>query len=122
MENGMVEVYKRISNEKSSVKIEDVAVHIDQYLYKEQNNLLRKNTAFREDNTFVVDSYEDFKEKVEKGFVLAHRDGTVETADKIQTETSATIRCIPLDQKDEDGKCILTGKLSKRRYLFARSY
>ena len=102
MENGNVEVFKRISNEKSSVKIEDVAIHIDQYLYKEQNNLLKANIAFREENTFEVDTYEDFKEKVAKGFVLAHWDGTVETADKIKDETAATVRCVPLEQEDED--------------------
>ncbi|NCO97704.1 hypothetical protein GW864_00770 [bacterium] len=62
----MVEVFKRESGEKSSVKLEEVDLHIDNYLYKEQNNLLRKNQAFREANTFVVDTYEDFKEKVEK--------------------------------------------------------
>ena len=122
LEAWMVEVFKRESGEKSSVKLEEVDLHIDNYLYKEQNNLLRKNQAFREANTFVVDTYEDFKEKVEKWFVLAHRDGTLETADKIKEETSATIRCIPFDQPDEAGKCILTGKPSKKRVLFARSY
>ena len=62
----MVEIFKRESGEKSSIKLEEVDLHIDNYLYKEQNNLLRKNQAFREANTFVVDTYEDFKEKVEK--------------------------------------------------------
>lgn len=109
----MVEVFKRESGEKASVKIEEVDLHIDNYLYKEQNNLLRKNKEYREANTFVVDNYDDFKEKVAKGFVLAHRDGTLETADKIKDETAATIRCIPFDVKAEEGKCILTGKPSK---------
>ena len=119
---GMVEVFKRESGEKSSVKLEEVDLHIDNYLYKEQNNLLRKNKEYREANTFVVDSYEEFKEKVAKGYVLAHRDGTLETAEKIKEETAATIRCIPFDSKEEDGKCVLTGKPSKKRVLFARSY
>lgn len=122
MANGTVELYKRESWEKVSLKLEEVDLNIDKYLYKEQNNLLRKNIAFRDANTFTVDTYEDFKEKVAKWFVLAHRDGTVETAEKIQKDTSATIRCIPFDQPEEKWKCILTGKPSKMRVLFARSY
>ena len=97
--SGMVEVFKRESGEKASVKIEEVELHIDQYLYKAQNNLLRKNTAFREEHTYIVDTYEDFKEKIQQGFVMAHRDGTVETADKIKEETAATVRCLPFDEQ-----------------------
>lgn len=103
MANGTVEVYKRESGEKTSVKIEDVDLHIDQYLYKEQNNLLKKNKTFRQENTFVVNTYDEFKEKIEKGFVLAHRDGTTQTAEKIQQETSGTIRCIPFDGQELEG-------------------
>ncbi len=120
--NGVVEVFKRESGEKASVNIWDVEVHIDQYLYKAQNNLLRKNQAFREEHTYTVDSYEEFKEKIQQGFVFAHRDGTVETADKIKEETAATVRCLPFDLKDEEGTCVYSGKPSKRRVLFARSY
>ena len=69
-----------------------------------------------------MDSYDEFKEKIEQGFVMAHRDGTAETADKIKNETAATVRCLPFDLKDEPGKCILTGKPSTRRVLFAKSY
>lgn len=76
-------------------------LHIDQYLYKAQNNLLRKNKEFRETHTFTVDTYEDFKEKVEQGFVMAHRDGTTETAEKIKAETAAIVRCIPFDSAEE---------------------
>ncbi len=119
---GMVEVFKRESGEKANVKIEDVDLHIDQYLYKAQNNLLRKNTAFRETHTFTVDTYDEFKEKIQQGFVLAHRDGTVETAEKIKEETAATVRCLPFDLKDEEWKCVFSGKPSKRRVIFARSY
>jgi prolyl-tRNA synthetase len=64
--NGTVELYKRESGEKVNLKIEEVDLNIDKYLYKEQNNLFKKNKAFREENTFVVDTYEDFKEKVKK--------------------------------------------------------
>jgi prolyl-tRNA synthetase len=118
----MVEVFKRELGEKSSVKIEDVDLHIDQYLYKAQNNLFKKNKEFRESHTFIVDTYDEFKEKIEQGFVIAHRDGTVETADQIKTETAATVRCLPFDQTEEAGKCILTGKPSARRVIFAKSY
>jgi len=83
---------------------------------------LKKNQAFREEHTYIVDSYEDFKEKIQQGFVMAHRDGTVETADKIKEETAATVRCLPFDLQDEEGKCIYSGKPSSRRVLFARSY
>jgi prolyl-tRNA synthetase len=120
--NGVVEIFKRESGEKSSVNIWDVDVHIDQYLYKAQNNLYKKNKEFRETHTFVVDTYEEFKEKIEQGFVMAHRDGTVETADQIKADTAATVRCLPFDLKNEEGKCILTGKPSTRRVLFAKSY
>ena len=79
---------------------------------------------FREENTHKVDSYEEFKDIIENkgGFVLAHWDGTVETEQKIKNETKATIRCIPFDSPEEDGKCILTGKPSKKRALFAKAY
>lgn len=120
--NGTVEVFKRESGEKSSIKLEEVDLNIDKYLYKEQNNLFKKNKTYREDHTFEVESYEDFKEKIEKGFVLAHWDGTVETADKIKEETAATIRCLPFDLKEEKGKCIYSGKPSTRKVLFAKSY
>lgn len=120
--NGTVEVFKRESGEKAAIKIEDVDLHIDQYLYKAQNNLLKKNTQFRETHTFVVDTYEEFKEKIEQGFVMAHRDSSIETAEKIQKETSATIRCIPFDAPNEQGKCIVTGKPSAKKVLFAKSY
>ncbi|MFA7298149.1 MAG: proline--tRNA ligase [Candidatus Absconditabacterales bacterium] len=120
--SGMVEIFKRELGEKSSVKIEDVDLHIDQYIYKAQNNLLKKNKEFRETHTFTVSTYDEFKEKIEQGFVMAHRDGTTETADKIKTETSATVRCIPFDAVEEAGVCIFSGKPSIRRVLFAKSY
>ena len=122
MANGTVELFKRESGTKESVKIEDVDLNIDKYLYKEQNNLLKKNTTFREDHTFTVNTYEEFKERITQGFVFAHRDGTAETAEKIQEETAASVRCIPFDQPEEAGVCIYSGKPSKMRVLFARSY
>ncbi len=111
--NGTVEVFKRESGEKENIKIEEVDLDIDKYLYKAQNNLLRKNEEFRKAHTFVVDTYDEFKEKIEQGFVMAHRDGTAETAEKIKAETAATVRCLPFDMVEENGVCILTGKPSK---------
>ncbi len=126
MENWVVEVFKRESGEKETMKIEDILVNISKLLFKSQNNLLKKNKKFREENTFYVDTYEEFKEKIEKWFVMAHWDGTVESAEKIQEETKATIRCIPneefLKDPNETGKCIISWKESKWRVLFAKSY
>jgi prolyl-tRNA synthetase len=108
------------------MKIEDVLVDLSRIIFKSQNNLLKKNREFRENNTYYVDTYEEFKEKIEKGFVMAHRDGTAESAEKIQSETKATIRCLPNEEflKDpkETGKCIISGNDSKGRVLFAKSY
>jgi prolyl-tRNA synthetase len=120
--NGTVEVFKRELGEKEHIKIEDVDLHIDQYIYKAQNNLFRKNKEFRETHTFVVDNYDEFKDRIEQGFVMAHRDGTTETAERIKAETAGTIRCIPFDQEEEAGKCVLTGKPSNKRVLFAKAY
>ena len=78
---------------------------------------------FREANTFRVDTWDEFKEQIEKGgFILAHWDGTAETEEKIKDETKATIRCIPLDAPHEDGKCVFTGAPSSRRFVFAPAY
>ena len=88
-------------------------------------NLLKKNKKFREKNTYYVDSYQDFAEKIKKWFVMAHRDGSSESADKIQEEFKATIRCVPNKEfltKHNKGKCIVSGKESKWRVLFAKSY
>lgn len=91
-----------------------------------QADLLVKNRRYREKHTFFVDSYDEFKSKIDDGFVMAHRDGTVETELKIKEETKATIRCIPfpeyLGKNTEAGKCIITGKPSKQRVLFAKAY
>jgi prolyl-tRNA synthetase len=75
--------------------IEEFSENMEKILHDVQTLLLQKNRSFREEHTYYVDSYDEFKEKIEKGFVFAHRDGTAETAEKIQEETKATIRCIP---------------------------
>ena len=90
-----------------------------------QNNIYNKALKFREENTYVVDTWDDFKEKIEKGgFLLCHWDGTRETEEKIKELTKATIRCIPMDTDvmKEEGKCVYSGKPSKQRVIFARSY
>ena len=74
---------------------DELVENLENIFLQQQKDLYEKNKAFREANTYYVDSYDEFKEKIEKGFVFAHRDGTAETAEKIQEETKATIRCIP---------------------------
>ena len=92
-------------------------------LYDIQANLFAKNKAMRENNTVYVDTYESFQQALDDGkFVMAHRDGTVETEELIKEECKAVTRCIPADSPLEDGICIRTGKPSQRRVLFARSY
>ena len=89
-----------------------------------QNNLFNKALKYRDEHITLLDDFEEFKKVLDEkgGFVAAHWDGTGETEDKIKELTKATIRCIPFDSKEEAGKCILTGKPSERRVLFARAY
>ena len=122
VENGKVELFRRDTGEKILVNISELAEKVISLLEEMQTNLYVKHKTFSLENTFVVDTYEDFKEKVEKGFVLAHRDGTKETADRIQEETKATIRCLPFDSLAEEGIDMLTGTKSERRVIFAKSY
>ena len=85
--------------------------------------MFKKALTLREQKTRKVDTWEEFKQEIEKGgFLLCHWDGTTETELKIKEETKATIRCIPLDNPQEEGKCIYTGKPSKQRVIFARNY
>lgn len=123
LENGTVELFRRDTLEKESVSFEGVEERIPLLLEDIQNNLFRKALEHRERMTVTADTYEDFKEKIEKGgFVLAHWDGTPETEEKIKEETKATIRCIPFDGDKTPGKCMVTGKPSAQRVVFARSY
>ncbi len=88
-----------------------------------QTNIYQKALKFREENTFKVDSWDEFKTQIEKGgFILAHWDGTGETEEKIKEETKATIRCIPFDAPTEDGNDVYSGKPSNQRVVFARAY
>ena len=122
-ENGTVEIMRRDTLEKETVSFDGVEETIYKLLIDIQNNIFEKALAYRKAHTFEVDSYDEFKEKIEAGnFVLAHWDGTAETEAKIKEETKATIRCLPLNYESTPGKCVLTGKPSERRVLFARSY
>lgn len=123
LENGTIEVARRDTLEKEVLQMEDIDEKIEHLLEKIQENIFQKAFDFRDENTFTVDTREEFKARVKKGgFVLAHWDGTSETEQKIKDETKATIRLIPIDGKMEEGKCIYTGNPSKQRVVFARAY
>jgi prolyl-tRNA synthetase len=109
--------------EKRIQPVEGIGEHIEDLLDAIQQNIFDKALKFRKNNTYVVDSWEEFKGIMDKGgFVMAHWDGTTETEMKIKEETKATIRCIPFGNKPENGKCIYSGKPSKQRVLFAVAY
>ncbi|MCH8553713.1 MAG: proline--tRNA ligase [Schleiferiaceae bacterium] len=124
LEKGVVEVARRDTLEKESLATQGLGGKIKNLLTQMQQNLYQKALDFREENTHRADSWEEFVDIIENkaGFVYAHWDGTPETEEEIKTKTKATIRCIPLDAKKEIGKCILTGKPSERRVVFARAY
>jgi prolyl-tRNA synthetase len=123
LESGTIEVARRDTLSKESRPLEDIADHVTLLLDEIQQNIFQKAIKFREENTFRVDTWDQFKDQIEKGgFILAHWDGTAETEEKIKDETKATIRCIPLDAPSEEGNCVFSGKPSKRRVIFARAY
>ncbi|MBT6745721.1 MAG: proline--tRNA ligase [Flavobacteriales bacterium] len=123
IENGTVEVARRDTLEKKIVSMDEVIDYVAQLMVEIQENLYNKADSYRTDNTHEVNSYDEFKEVIEKGgFVLAHWDGTSKTEEKIKQETKATIRCILLDTKKEEGSCIITGNSSPQRVVFAKSY
>jgi prolyl-tRNA synthetase len=124
LSNGKIEVARRDEKTKEVVDFEGVETYIVNLLEEIQSNLLNKALDFREKNMRTIDSYEDFKERIdsEGGFFLAHWDGTEATEEKIKNETKATIRCIPFDREEEQGVCMVTGKPSAGRVVFAKSY
>ena len=123
LENGTVEVMRRDTLEKETISIESIEDKIEKLLEDIQANIFKKAYDYRAEHTITVDTYEEFKEKIEEGgFILAHWDGTVETEEKIKEETKATIRCIPLEGDTTPGVCMVTGKPSARRVIFARAY
>lgn len=122
--NGQVEIARRDTKEKSIVALEGLAQYIENLLEEIQSNLFERSLKFRAENIHQVDSYEEFKTRLEKdgGFYLAHWDGTAETEARIKEETQATIRCIPIEVEEEEGTCMVTGKPSARRVVFAKAY
>ena len=123
LENDTVELMRRDTLEKQTLPCEGIDAYVQDLLEEIQQNIYRKALAFREAQTREVNSYDEFKEEIEKGgFLLCHWDGTPETEEKIKEETKATIRCIPLDGDRTPGKCMVTGKPSAGRVIIARSY
>ena len=124
MENKTAEIARRDLKTKETIRQDEIEIKIPALLDEIQKNLFLKAKNFKEQMTVEANSYEEFKKILDEkgGFVMAHWDGTPETEQKIKEETKATIRCIPLNNKMEEGKCILTGKPSSQRVMFAKAY
>lgn len=123
LENDTVELMRRDTLEKTTLPCDGIDAYIANLLEEIQNNIYQKALKMRQSMTREVNSYDEFKEEIEKGgFLLCHWDGTPETEEKIKEETKATIRCIPLDGDKTPGKCMVTGKPSACRVVIARSY
>ncbi len=123
LENGTIEVARRDTLTKESVPIDGVVQKVVALMDEIQTSIYEKALKFKNENTFEIDTWEEFKAQIEKGgFVMAHWDGTSETELKIKEETKATIRCIPFVDSPEPGKCVYTGEPSKQRVAFARAY
>ena len=124
LENSTVEVARRDTLTKETITIESLKEYVEKLLVEIQSNIYLKANEFRKQNTFFIDKWDDFVDILANkgGFIMSHWDGTTETEDRIKEETKATISCIPFDAPEEDGKCIYSGKPSKKRVLFAISY
>ena len=124
LENGTIEIARRDTLEKSSVPIDSVVARIEALLPEIQENIYNKAKNHQQEHITKVDSYDEFKKVLEEkgGFLSAFWDGTKETEEKIKQETKATIRCIPIDVAQENGKCMVTGKPANHRVLFAKAY
>jgi len=124
LENGTFEIARRDTLEKQTYPQEGIVKRIKDLLEDIQQNIYNKALNFRQEHIFKADNYEEFKDILANkgGFVYAHWDGTTETELKIKEETKATIRCIPVDNPLEEGKCIYSGKPSNQRVLFALAY
>ncbi len=124
LENGTVEVARRDTKEKEVLSLIDIETKIPHLLEAIQNNIYQKALDFRDQNIHTANSWDEFMDLVDNkgGFVAAHWDGTTETELKIKELSKATIRCIPLNNKLEEGKCVLSGKPSTQRVLFAKAY
>ena len=121
---GKAELVRRDTKEKSVVDFDGLSGYIKELLEDIQENLFERAKQFRTDNMHRVDTYDEFKKQLKEkgGFFLVHWDGTNETEEKIQSETKATIRCIPIDIPSEEGVCMVTGKPSKGRVVMAKAY
>ena len=123
LENNTMEVMRRDTLEKETISCDGIEEYVARLLDEIQEGIYQKALNYRKEHTVEVDTYEEFKEQIEKGgFVLAHWDGTPETEERIKEETKATIRCIPFEGDTTPGTCMVTGKPSARRVLFARAY
>ena len=123
LENNQAEVARRDTLEKQNISLDTLVDDVEQLLKDIQQNIYDKALAFRKAHTVKANTWDEFKELIEQGlFIEAHWDGTTETEEKIKEETKATIRCIPLNNPQEEGKCIYSGKPSKERVIFARAY
>jgi len=124
LENNSVEVARRDTLSKEIIEFDKVADHVEGLMKTIQKDLFNRAAKHREENTHKADTWEEFTEIINNkgGFVLAHWDGSAETEEQIKQETKATIRCIPLDAEEEEGKCIKTGKSSTKRVIFAKAY
>ncbi|MDH5365414.1 MAG: proline--tRNA ligase [Cyclobacteriaceae bacterium] len=124
LENGTIELARRDTKTKEVVSIDGIVDIVGNRLKDIQDNIYQKAYDFRTSLTTKVDSYDEFKRVLDEkgGFILAHWDGTPETEEKIKNETKATIRCIPVDSQEEEGKCVYSGKPSNMRVIFARAY
>jgi len=124
LENGTLEIARRDTLEKQNIHQDTVVEYVEKTLKEIQENLYQKALNYRETHITEVNSFEEFKEvlNTKGGFISAHWDGTSETEEKIKDLTKATIRCIPLNNKFEEGKCVFTGETSSQRVLFAKAY
>ena len=124
IENNTVELARRDTREKMNVSLEGIDMFIKNLLDDIQQSIFNKAKKFRDENIIQVNTFEEFEKALDGdgGFISAHWDGTPETEEKIKALTKATIRCIPLNNQQEKGTCILTGKPSVQRVLFARAY
>ena len=123
LEKGVVEVMRRDTLEKHEAPLAGIADYVNTLLEEIQQNIYDKAAKLRAERTYICDSYDDFKARIDDGgFFLCHWDGTTETEERIKAETKATIRCIPLDGDDTPGVCMVTGRPSKRRVIIARNY
>ena len=124
LEKNVVEVARRDTKEKKVIGLDGIAQYVDGLLLDIQHNMFKKAKAYQQEHITPANSWEDFEKLLDEkgGFVSAHWDGTAETEAAIKEKTKATIRCIPLNNQQEEGKCILSGQPSAQRVLFARAY